>query len=82
VVSLCTRASRPATSHLPHMRRLDFPAWWVRARFEPLPISGGAGSLVGGGGVPSGGPPVAVAAPWRRLARGSTGAAFALWGPA
>ena len=30
---------------LPHMRRLDFPARWVRARFEPLPISGGAWSL-------------------------------------
>ena len=32
------------------MWRLDFPAWWVRARFvfEPLTISGGAGSLLGG----------------------------------
>ena len=28
---------------LPHMRRrLDFPARWVRARFEPLPKSQGA----------------------------------------
>ena len=37
MVSLCAGALP-----LPHVRRLDFPARWVRARFEPLPtcISG------------------------------------------
>ena len=44
MVSLCAGALP-----LPRMRRLDFPARWVMARFEPLPISGGAGSLSGEG---------------------------------
>ena len=66
---------------LPHMRRrLDFPARWVRARFEPLPESQGARVgrgvtclVVWGGGGPSGRrPPAALAAPWRSVARGGT----------
>ena len=57
------------------MRRLDFPARWVRARFEPLPESQGArvgrglaarGPLVLGGGGPSGRPPAALSPRHRR----------------
>ena len=35
------------------MRRLDFPAWWVRARFEPLPISQGVRGHLSGVGAAS-----------------------------